>query len=289
MLVGSELRRLREERGLSRAEAGEIIRASESKISRMELGRVGLKPRDVADLLTRYGLVSGPEREALLARVREAGRPGWWQPYSDVTPDWFARYLGLEATATLIRTYEAQFVPGLLQTEDYARAVVRLGYGSASAADVERRVQLRRERQQAVLHRPDPPTLWAVVDEAALRRPIGGPKVMRDQLEALVGMVTKLPNIRLQVMPLAAGGHAAAGGSFSLLRFGKQYPHLKDLVYVEQLTQALYLDSRTDVDAYFDAVNRLYVEAAPLDETVGILDQILHELYTAGPWTGDVA
>jgi transcriptional regulator with XRE-family HTH domain len=281
MLVGSELRRLREERGLSRAEAGDAIRASESKISRIELGRVGLRLRDVADLLTRYGLVSGPDREALLARVREASRPAWWQPYSDITPDWFSRYLGLESSATLIRTYEAQFVPGLLQTEDYARAVVRLGFGSASAADVARRVRLRLERQQAVLQRPDPPTLWAVVDEAALRRPIGGRKVMRDQLEALIGVVTKVPNVRLQVMPLAAGGHAAAGGSFTILRFGKQRPHLKDVVYVEQLTHALYLESRADVEAYFDAVNRLYVEAAPLSETVEILDRLHQDLYTA--------
>jgi transcriptional regulator with XRE-family HTH domain len=280
MLVGSELRRLREGCGLTRAEAGDTIRASESKISRMELGRVGVRLRDVADLLTRYGLASGPEREALLARARETTMAEWWQPYSDVTPDWFSRYLGLEATATLIRSYEAQFVPGLLQTEDYARAVVRLGYASASGDEIERRVRLRLERQQAVLHRPDPPTLWAVVDEAALRRPIGGPRVMRDQLEALIAIVAKAPNVRLQVMPLAAGGHAAAGGSFTILRFGVQRPHLKDLVYVEQLTHALYLEGRADVDAYFDAVNRLYVDATPLSETIGILDAILHELYT---------
>jgi transcriptional regulator with XRE-family HTH domain len=280
MLVGAQLRGLREERGFGRADAGDVIRASESKISRMELGRVRLKMRDVEDLLTLYGLTEGPEREALLDRVREANAPSWWQPYNDVTPDWFARYLGLEATATLIRTYETQFVPGLLQTEDYARAVVRLGHAGASDEEIRRRVQLRLERQQAVLHRPDPPKLWAVVDEAALHRPVGGPDVMRDQLEALVAIVSKSPNVRLQVMPLAAGGHAAAGGSFTILRFGKQRPHLKDLVYVEQLTHALYLDNRADVEVYFDAVNRLYVEAAPIGRTVEILDGLLNELYT---------
>ncbi|MBF9133183.1 helix-turn-helix domain-containing protein [Plantactinospora sp. S1510] len=274
-VLGAQLRRLREERGLTRAEAGEPIRASESKISRMELGRVGFKERDILDLLSLYGVHDEGERAALLARVREANAPGWWHPYSDVTPNWFQRYLGLEATATLIRSYEVQFVPGLLQTEAYARAVVRLGHGAAREDEVARRVALRMERQQ-VLTRPDPPKLWAVVDEAALRRPVGGPQVMRDQLEALICTVTKMPNVRLQVVPLVAGGHAAAGGSFTILRFPQQ--DLSDLVYIEQLTSALYLDKREDVECYFEAVNRLFVEAAPLENTVQILDRIIRDL-----------
>jgi hypothetical protein len=282
MLIGSQLRRLRERSGLSRAEAGHHIRASESKLSRMELGRVGFKARDVADLLALYGATGGPEAEALLALVRQSKSQGWWQSYHDVTPNWFVRYLGLEATATLIRCYEAQFVPGLLQTEAYARAVVRLGHGSASAEEVERRVGLRLQRQQEVLHRPDPPILWAVIDEGALRRPVGGPEVMRDQIEALASMVIKAPHVRLQVIPLTTGGHAAAGGSFTLLRFGTQRPHLTDLVYLEQLTGALYLEKREDVDAYFDAVNRLYVEAAQPADTVRLLYQIIDRNYPAG-------
>jgi hypothetical protein len=274
MLLGAHLRKLREERDLTREEAGWEIRASESKISRMELGRVSFKERDVEDLLRLYG-VGGEERETLLARVRDANSLPWWHPYSDVTPNWFHRYLGLEATANLIRTYEVQFVPGLLQTEDYARAVVRLGHGSAPEDEIERRVRLRLERQQ-VLSRPDPPRLWAVVDEAALRRPVGGPRVMRDQLEALIGLVTKASNIRLQVVPLAAGGHAAAGGSFTLLRF----PHadIPDVVYVEQLTSALYLDKREDVEQYFDALNRLYVKATTPEQTVDVLSEIISDL-----------
>jgi transcriptional regulator with XRE-family HTH domain len=274
MLLGAHLRRLREECGISREEAGSEIRASESKISRMELGRVGFKLRDVADLLRLYG-VAEEERESLLARVREANARVWWHPYSDITPNWFQRYLGLEATATLIRTYEVQFVPGLLQTEQYARAVVRLGHGNARDDEVERRVRLRLARQQ-VLGRPDPPKLWAVVDEAALRRPVGGRRVMRDQLEFLIGVVMKMPNVRLQVVPLAAGGHAAAGGSFTLLRFPQE--DLPDLVYIEQLTNALYLDKREDVEQYFDALNRLYVEAAPPSRTVDILSEIIADL-----------
>ena len=275
ILVGAYLRRLREESGLTRAEAGEPIRSSESKISRMELGRVGFKERDVLDLLTLYGVRDEQERAAMLARVREANAPGWWYSYSDVTPNWFQRYLGLEATASLIRTYEVQFVPGLLQTEEYARAVVPLGPGAARLEEISRRVRLRLQRQQ-LLSRPDAPKLWAVVDEAALRRPVGGPRVMRDQLESLIGVVTKMPNVRLQVLPLAAGGHAAAGGSFTILRFPQQ--DLPDVVYLEQLTSALYLDSREDVDFYFDAVNRLFVEATPLKDTVRVLERIIDDL-----------
>ena len=278
ILVGAHLRRLRELSGLTRAEAGEPIRCSESKISRMELGRVGFKERDVLDLLSLYGVHDAQERAALVARVREANAPGWWSAYSDITPNWLQRYLGLEATATLIRTYEVQFVPGLLQTEEYARAVVPLRFGSARTDEIARRVQMRLERQQ-VLTRPDPPKLWAVVDEAALRRTVGGTRVMRDQLEALIGIVTKVPSVRLQVLPLAAGGHAAAGGSFTILRFPQQ--DLPDVVYLEQLTSALYLDGRHDVDAYFDAVNRLFMEAAPLKDTAGILEQIIDDLDAA--------
>jgi transcriptional regulator with XRE-family HTH domain len=272
IIVGAQLRRLREERGLTRTEAGETIRASESKLSRMELGRVGFKERDVRDLLTLYGVHDEEERAALVARVREANEPSWWQPYSDVTPNWFQRYLGLEATASLIRTYEVAFVPGLLQTEEYARAVVRLSHGTARHEEIERRVQLRLERQQ-VLTRPDPPKLWAVVDEAALRRPVGGARVMRDQLEALIAIVAKAPNVKLQVVPLAAGGYAAAGSPFTILRFPQD--GMPDIVYIEQLAGALYLDKREDVECYFDAVNRLVIEAAPVWDTVQILNQII--------------
>lgn len=278
MLVGVQLRRLREAQGISRAEAAEAIRGSESKISRMELGRVTFKRRDVLDLLTLYGVHDEREREALLERVREANSPEWWHAYRDVTPDWLQRYLGLEGTAALIRTYEAQFVPGLLQTPEYARAVVRLGHPAADEREIDKRVRLRLERQQ-VLSRPDAPVLWAVVDEGALRRPVGGRRIMRDQLESLVATVIKMPNVRLQVIPLEAGGHAAAGGSFTILRF----PHrdLPDVVYIEHLTSALYLDSEHDVECYFDVVNRLCVEAAPLTQTVEILDSIIADLAAA--------
>ncbi|MEU7995932.1 helix-turn-helix transcriptional regulator [Micromonospora sp. NPDC049060] len=275
MLLGAQLRRLRESSGVTREGAGWEIRASESKISRMELGRVGFKERDVADLLTLYGVTASEEREALLKLARDANSPGWWHRYGDVLPNWFQSYLGLEAAAALIRSYEVQFVPGLLQTREYARAVVLLGHGRAAPAEIERRVALRMQRQR-LLHRENPPQLWAVVDEAALRRPIGGPRVMREQVAALIE-ATKSPNIRLQVIPFAAGGHAAAGGAFTILRFGDR--ELPDIVYIEQLTSALYLDKRDDLDYYAVAMERLCVEAEPPERTPEILGAILDDLY----------
>lgn len=274
MMLGAQLRRLRESRGLTREGAGWEIRASESKISRMELGRVGFKERDIADLLTLYGIIDPQEREALLRLARDANSPGWWHQYGDVLPSWFQAYLGLEAAAALIRTYELQFVPGLLQTQEYARAVVLLGHGRALPAEIDRRVALRMRRQR-VLHRKDPPQLWAVVDEAALRRPIGGPAVMRQQVTALID-ATRLPNVRLQVVPFAAGGHAAAGGAFSILRFGDA--ELPDVVYIEQLTSALYLDKREDLEFYAVAMERLCVEAEPPERTPELLGRILADL-----------
>ncbi|HEX8630796.1 MAG TPA: helix-turn-helix transcriptional regulator [Catenuloplanes sp.] len=278
ILLGAQLRRLREAKGLSRDDAGWEIRASGSKISRMELGRVGFKERDIADLLTLYGVLGEEERGGLLSLARQANSPGWWQQYGDILPTWFQSYLGLEAAAALIRTYEIQFVPGLLQTRDYARAVITLGHAGASAEELERRTQLRQARQQ-VLNRPNPPQLWAVIDEAVLRRPIGGPEVMRAQIESLIE-ASKVPNIRLQIIPFDTGGHAAAGGPFAILRFPE--PELPDVVYVEQLTSALYLDKRDDVDNYAIAMERLCIEAEPPGSTATLLGKILHEVTEQG-------
>jgi hypothetical protein len=272
-MLGGQLRRLRETRGISREVAGYEIRASESKISRMELGRVGFKERDVADLLSLYGVTDPTEREALLVLARQANTPGWWHRFSDVLPGWFQSYLGLEAAAKLIRTYEVQFVPGLLQTRDYARAVILLGHGAAFPDEIDRRITVRLERQQ-MLTRNDAPRLWAVLDEAVLRRPIGGRQVMRTQIAALIE-ATKLPNVTIQVIPFHAGGHAAAGGAFTMLRFPE--PDLPDVVYMEQLVSALYFDKRDDVDIYAAAMERLCVEAEPPSRTAKIMEQILRD------------
>jgi hypothetical protein len=269
MVVGAQLRRLREAKGVSRGDAGYAIRSSESKISRMELGRVSFKERDIADLLTLYGVVDDAERAALLALATDANMPGWWHSYSDLLPAWLQQYLDLEAGAMLIRTYEVQFVPGLLQTQAYARAVIELGY--IDDVEIERRVGLRMARKR-LLDRPDPPLLWAVLDEAVLRRPIGGRGVMLEQLQMLAEASTR-PNIRLQVIPFNTGGHPAAGGAFAMLRFPE--PELPDVVYLEHLTGALYLDKPEDVDRYVVAMDQLSVIAAPVIRTQEILDTAL--------------
>jgi transcriptional regulator with XRE-family HTH domain len=274
MMLGAHLRQLREARGISREDAGWRIRSSESKISRMELGRVSFKERDIADLLTLYGVSAQDERDRLLSLARNANTPGWWHRYGDVLPNWFQSYLGLEAAAGVIRTYEIQFVPGLLQTAEYARAVILLGHRDASTDEINRRVSLRMDRQR-ILTRRDPPHLWVVMDEAVLRRPVGGPAVMRGQLTALVE-ASKLPNIRLQVIPFHTGGHAASGGAFSILRFRDQ--DLPDVVYVEQLTSAIYLDKRDDVDHYVAAMETLAAEADPPQRTAATLAAMLAEL-----------
>jgi hypothetical protein len=267
IILGAHLRRMRDAAGISRSDAGWEIRSSESKVSRMELGRVGFKERDVGDLLTLYGLDDGEERERLLALAREANNPGWWHRWGDVLPSWFHSYLGLEAAAQLIRTYELQFVPGLLQTQDYVRAVVQLGRGLIPAEEVERRVALRVSRQ-SILSRPDPVRLWAVVDESVLRRPIGGVKAMMMQLDALIE-ATHQPNITLQVMQFESGGHAATGGAYSILRFPEQ--DLPDIVYIEHLTSALYLDKLEDLDQYTATMEALCVAAPSPNKTRDIL------------------
>jgi hypothetical protein len=278
MQLGARLRVLRQAKGLSREEAGHPIRASDSKISRMELGRVGFKHRDIVDLLTLYGVDDPAERDQLLALAREANTPSWWHAYGDVLDPWFQNYLDLEQAADLIRTYEIQFVPGLLQTDAYARAVISLGHGDAHAEEIDRRANLRMTRKE-LLQRPDAPRLWAVLDEAVLRRPIGGKAVLREQITALLDSCT-MPNVRLQVMPFESGGHAAAGGAFSILRF--PYPELSDVVYIEHLTSGLYLDKPEDVDRYTAAISRLFIEAAPLSDTPAILRHIVDLLDGGG-------
>jgi len=273
ILLGSQLRRLRESKGVSRQEAGYVIRASESKISRLELGRVSFKERDVADLLTLYGVTDEAEREALLQLARDAKAPGWWHRYNDVLPKWFQAYVGLEEAAAMIRTYECQFVPGLLQCEEYARAVIRLGNAGAPEQEIEDRVTVRMQRAQR-LHGPNAPRLWAVLDEAVLKRVIGGPSVMRSQFEHLIAM-SKLPNVTIQVMPFRFGGHAAEGGAFSILRFPE--PDLPDVVYVENLVGALYLDKRDDVDTYLQAMERLCVDSETPERTIEMLDELLRK------------
>jgi hypothetical protein len=272
--LGAHLRRLREAARVTPVQAGEAIRATHSKISRLERGRSGAKQRDVADLLTLYGITDEAQREELLSLARQANTPGWWQQYNDVLPRWFELYVGLERAASVIRTYEVQFVHGLLQTEDYARGVILIANANASEDEIDRRVGVRMKRQQ-LLTQPDAPELWTVLDEAVLRRPPGGPAVMRAQLAHLLEM-TDLPNVTLQIVPFDVGPHSAAGGAFTILRFPE--PDLSDLVYLEQLNSALYLERPDDVIDYVTVMDQLCVQAETSKATKDMLQALLKDM-----------
>ncbi|MFI9590190.1 helix-turn-helix domain-containing protein [Nonomuraea sp. NPDC052265] len=269
ILLGTQLRRLRTEKGISREDAGYSIRASHAKISRLELGQVSFKQRDVADLLTLYGVTAPDDREPLLALARQANAPGWWHKYGDLLPGWFEVYIGLEGAASAIRTFENQFVPGLLQTPAYAKAVIRLGNEKALDSELDRRVTLRVTRQKRL---ESGLKLWAVIDEAVLRRALGGAEVMREQIRHLLD-ATEERNVTVQVVPFESGGHAAAGGSFSILRFPER--ELPDVVYMEQLTSALYLDKPVDSDHYMEVMDRLSVQALEPKQTRRFLEQLI--------------
>jgi transcriptional regulator with XRE-family HTH domain len=271
MLLGSHLRRLREAQGITREKAGYSIRSSESKISRMELGRVSFKTRDVEDLLTLYGVTDESERTSLLSLAKEANVAGWWHSYSDVLPSWFPTYVGLEAAAHFIRSYEVQFVHGLLQTEAYAHAVVARGMKSATDAEIDKRVAVRMERQKYLVSE-NAPEFHCVLDEAALRRPYGGREVMRNQLQHLID-VSERPNVQLQVMPFSFGGHSGESGAFTVLSFPET--DLSDVVYLEQLTSALYLDKGEDVAQYERAIKQLQDDSPSAAESRDLLRGLL--------------
>ena len=273
LILGKQLHTLREAAGVSTDDAAYEIRASRSKISRMENGRVAFKGRDVEDLLRLYRVSDGETRSRLLSLVRQANAPGWWAHYNDVLPEWFEEYLGLESAASVIRTFELQFVYGLFQTEEYARAVTLLGHASAPPEEVDRRVGLRMKRQ-LLLDSPHAPRIWSVLDEGVLRRPVGGREVLRAQLVRLAE-IASMPRVTLQVMPFSRGGHAAASGAFSVLRFREV--EVPDVVFAEQLTSALYLDKRQDVDHYMEVMDLLSAKAFTPAETRAFLAEVLRE------------
>ena len=273
IVLGTQLRRLREARGITAGAAGQAIRASHAKISRMELGRVGFRDRDVTDLLTFYGVTDEQERGAFLTLVRQANVPGWWHQYSDIVPSWFEIYLGLEQASSVIRTYQPQLVPGLLQTPEVARAIIQLGHPRRSTDDIERRLALRMTRQEILTQR-EAPQLWAVMEEASLWR-LDGRSTMRKQIQHLMNMA-ELPNVTVQVIGMHSGPHSALGGPFSLLRFSE--PDLPDLVYLEQLSSSLYLDKTEDVQHYREIMDRLSVQAKTPAETIRFLDSTLKEI-----------
>jgi transcriptional regulator with XRE-family HTH domain len=270
IVLGTQLRRLREARGITAKAAAQAIRASHAKISRMELGRIGFREPDVVGLLTAYGITDEQERRAFLALVRRSNVPGWWHQYNDIVPSWFEMYLGLEQASSAIRTYQPQLVPGLLQTREVARTVIQLGHPGASTDDIEHRVALRMARQE-FLTQPGAPQLWAVLEEGSLWR-FNERSAMREQIQHLIKMA-ELPNVTLQVVPILSDAHVAVGGPFTILRFSE--PDLPDIVYLEQLTSALYLDKDHDVQHYLMIMDTLCVQAKPPIETITFLSDTL--------------
>ena len=272
MLLGARMRRFREASGITCAAAGYAIRGSHSKISRMELGRSGFKRRDVADLLTLYGVCDQVERDGMFSLVEQANSPGWLHEYGDVLSSSAETRLELEQCASVIRCYENQFIPDLLQTADYARALIELYHPAAPQSDVARRIALLMKRQM-ILHEPVCCRLWAVIDEAALRRQPGTAATMRRQLRQLIE-IAELPHVTIQVMPFSTG--VAAGGAITVLRFAE--PEIADAVYLDQFTGALYLTKPADVQHYAQVVDRLCTRAELPAKTPVFLRQLIHKI-----------
>ncbi|MFD5800938.1 helix-turn-helix domain-containing protein [Streptomyces sp. NPDC049936] len=268
VVLGRRLQELRETAGLRREEAAKVLRVAPATVRRMEMAEVSLKIPYVQILLTTYGVASD-EVAAFVTLAEEANQPGWWQRYHDVLPDWFSMYVSLEGAARIVRSYEPHFVPGLLQTEDYARSVLEAGtIGNAGGDAVERHVSLRMERQR-LLDRPDPPHLWVVMDETVLRRPVSvHGRVMREQLDKLLEFASR-DRVTLQVAEFEDGPHPGTYAPFTLFRFAE--PELPDMVFTEYLTGALYLDSRPEVSAHLEVLDHMTARAASTQRTEKVL------------------
>ena len=274
VVLGRRLLDLRERAGLKREEAARILRVAPATVRRMEMAEVSLKIPYLQLLLKSYG-VGDQEAEAFVQLAEDANKPGWWQRFHDILPDWFSMHVSLEGAASLLRSYEPHFIPGLLQTEDYARGVLEAGaIGQTRPEDIERHVALRMQRQD-LLTREDAPRIWAVMDETVLRRPIGGPEVMRAQIDKLL-QATKLPHVTLQVIPYSSGPHPGTYGPFVLFRFAM--PELPDMVYSEYLTGAVYLDARSEVATHLEVMDRMAAQAATAQRTKEILRDLRKEL-----------
>ncbi|MER6328965.1 helix-turn-helix domain-containing protein [Streptomyces sp. NPDC001034] len=268
VVLGKRLQELREAAGLSREEAAGVLRVAAATVRRMETAEVGLKIPYLQVLLETYG-VAREEAAAFVRLAEEANQPGWWQRFHDVLPDWFSLYVSLEGAARIIRSYEPHFVPGLLQTEAYARAVLEAGtIGQSEPESVQRHVSLRMERQR-LLEREDPPHLWVIMDETVFRRPVStSPDVLRDQLDRLIEYADR-DHVTLQIAEFAAGPHPGTYAPFTLFRFAE--PELPDMVFTEYLTGALYLDARREVAAHLEVLDHMTARAASARRTREIL------------------
>ncbi|MGH3923285.1 MAG: helix-turn-helix domain-containing protein [Pseudonocardiaceae bacterium] len=272
--LGSTLRRLREEAGLSTTEVGERLGWSHSKISRLETSRAPVNAADIRSLLAQYE-VADDEAEALLKLARDAKQRGWWHSYSEVMPEWFEAYLGFEAEACRISNFEPQVIPGLLQTEEYAAAVLGAHPLRTTPDEMERAVGLRRARQARLTGDSEPLQLDVVIGEGALRQLIGGAEVLRGQLRQLAEF-GELPNVTLRVLPFEAGAHPALGGAFHVLEFPD--PDDPRIVYLDNLAGSLYLESLREVGLYRLAYQQLQEVALRPDETAKLIVRLTEEI-----------
>lgn len=273
IVLGKRLQDLRKRAGKSLDDAAAVLDVSSLTIRRMENGQVGWKIPYVKDLLATYGVVDESEVENFLELAREANKPGWWYRHREALPEWFRAYVALEEAANVIRAYEPHYIPGLLQTEEYARAILLAG-SDGNSADADRKVAVRMERQK-LLARPDAPTLWVVMDETVFRRPIASAEVMRAQIDRLIEVIA-MPNVTLQIIPFSTGRYPGMYGPFYIFRF----PHeeLQDIVYVENLVGAVYLDEYDDVTAFQQVLDRMSTQALPARRTEGALGDLRKEL-----------
>ncbi|MFF0096656.1 helix-turn-helix domain-containing protein [Streptomyces canus] len=260
MILGRRLQERRQGAGASLEDAARALRVTSLTIRRLEKAEVALKPLYVEKLLETYG-ADQQEIDEFVVLAERANAPGWWHTYRDVLPNWFSAYVSLEAGARTLRTYEPHYVTGLLQTHAYARGVLRGGFPNEADEDLGRRVDLRL-RRQSLLDRPDAPTLWVVMEEAVLHRVVGGPEVMREQIERLLE-VSDLEHVSVDVVPFTAGAHVGACAPFTYFRF--EEPELPDIVYTEVLSGAMYLDQRADVSAHLEAHNRMSLLTSDTD------------------------
>lgn len=273
MLLGTRLSQLRESRGLSREAVCRRTRITEPDLHALERGRTVLRTAVVAGLLDLYGVADDAERATLMELADQAAAPGWWESYGDVVPPWMQAYIGLEQAAAVIRTFEVRFVPSLLRTAEYARAAALLDHPGAPVPATDRRVELLTRRAR-VLRRERPPYLWALIDEAALRRVVGGRDVMRAQLCHLMDMCL-LPHVTVQVLPFEAGGGAGAGQPVTVLRLPEA--RLPDVVCREVPASAAVPDHPEDLPGYWHTLNRLAVAAEPATATRTLLRWISDE------------
>ncbi|MFJ7246141.1 helix-turn-helix domain-containing protein [Kitasatospora sp. NPDC098652] len=271
--LGGELGKLRASREMNAKDVASALGWSASKLSRIESGLVPLQERDAAKLLAHYGVTSADEVKHFLSLTRQSRQQGWWHAYGEALPDWFRAYVGFESDAAKIETYQCELVPGLLQTEEYARHVIRAMNPTESAEEVDRRVALRMDRQQ-ILDRREPPQLWAIIGEAVIRRPVGGSRTMADQLNHLATMADEHPHITIQVLPFSAGAHAAMGASFSILSFN-DIPG--SVAYSEATTSSIYSERPHEIARHEDAFHRLMASSVQPERSIAWLREVAEE------------